>query len=53
MASRKETSVNVLQNVKKLVKYNTVSRDSNLPLVDYVAAYLEDLVFLPIDHTRL
>ena len=43
MASRKETSVNVLQNVKKLVKYNTVSRDSNLPLVDYVAAYLEDL----------
>ena len=35
--------MNVLQNVKKLVKYNTVSRDSNLPLVDYVAAYLEDL----------
>ena len=34
--------MNVLQNVKKLVKYNIVSRDSNLPLVDYVAAYLED-----------
>ena len=45
--------MNVLQNVKRLVKYNTVSRDSNLPLVDYAAAYLEDLVFLPIDHTRL
>jgi acetylornithine deacetylase len=27
---------------KKLVSFNTVSRDSNLPLIDYVATYLDD-----------
>ena len=32
-----------LEKIKELVQFNTVSRDSNLPLIDYIANYLDDL----------
>ena len=32
-----------LEKIKELVQFNTVSRDSNLPLIDHIAAYLDDL----------
>ena len=32
-----------LKKITELVKYNTVSRDSNLPLIDHVSSYLDDL----------
>lgn len=32
-----------LSQIKKLVEFNTVSRDSNLPLIDHIANYLNDL----------
>ena len=35
--------MSVLQKITELVKYNTVSRDSNLPLIDHVSSYLDDL----------
>jgi len=35
--------MDALGKVTELVQFNTVSRDSNLPLIDYIANYLDDL----------
>jgi len=35
--------MNALGKVTELVQFNTVSRDSNLPLIDHIANYLDDL----------
>ena len=35
--------MNALGKVTELVQFNTVSRDSNLPLIDHIATYLDDL----------
>ena len=32
-----------LEKIKELIQFNTVSRDSNLPLIDHIATYLDDL----------
>ena len=31
-----------LELIKRLVQFNTVSRDSNLPLIDFISEYLDD-----------
>ena len=38
-----EIAMTSLEKIKELVQFNTVSRDSNLPLIDYIANYLDDL----------
>tara|TARA_A100001037_G_C14737455_1_gene451599 strand:- start:70 stop:219 length:150 start_codon:yes stop_codon:yes gene_type:complete len=32
-----------LEIIERLVQFNTVSRDSNLPLIDFISEYLDDL----------
>ena len=32
-----------LELIERLVQFNTVSRDSNFPLIDFISEYLDDL----------